>query len=213
MDVVAVLLAAGESERMGRPKALLEWRGLPLISHQLQQIQKSRVADCVVVLGREADRLEPLVKPSFRPGWKARAVYNPRHHEGKCSSIVAGLAALAVPPKGVFVLGVDQPIHCKLLNALLAAAEEEWDRSDAAGRRTIVVPAFHGRKGHPPLFCASLFSELMGVSEEAEGLKAVVRRDPARVLQVPWDDAGILLNLNAPADLAAFETRRQAAPR
>jgi hypothetical protein len=53
----------------------------------------------------------------------------------------------------------------------------------------------------------------MGISEEAEGLKAVVRRDPARVLQVPWDDAGILINLNAPADLAVFDARREVAPR
>lgn len=213
MDVVAVLLAAGESERMGTPKALLEWRGLPLISHQLQQIQKSRVAECVVVLGREADRLEPMVKPSFWPGWKARAVYNPRHYEGKCGSIVAGLAALAVPPDGIVVLAVDQPVHHRLLNALLAAAEEEWEKSDTAGRRTIVVPAFHGRKGHPPFFCASLFAELMGISEEAEGLKAVVRRNPARVLQMPWDDAGILMNLNAPVDVGWLDVRRGMPPR
>ncbi len=191
MDVVALLLAAGESERMGAPKALLEWHGQPLLSHQLQQIQKSRARECVVVLGKDAAGLEGLVHAPMRPGWKARPVYNPRHREGKCASIP-----------------VDQPLDFRLINALLEAAETEWERCDAAGRRPIIVPAFRGRPGHPPLFCASLFAELMGVSEETHGLKAVVRRNPGRVLHLPWDDSGILLNLNAPIDLTAIDAWR-----
>jgi len=71
------------------------------------------------------------------------------------------------------------------------------------------VPAFHGRPGHPALFCASLFGELMGICEETQGLKAVVRRDPGRVLLLPWEDAGVLLNLNAPLDLPAIDPRRE----
>lgn len=209
MDVVALLLAAGESERMGAPKALLDWHGQPLLSHQLQQIQKSQVAECVVVLGKDALALEPLVKPSRRPGWKARPVYNPRYRDGKCASIQAGLAAVASPPEGILVASVDQPLDFRLLNALLREAEGEWQRCEAAGRRAIIVPAFHGRPGHPPLFCASLFAELMGVSEETQGLKAVVRRNPSRVLLLPWDDAGILLNLNAPVDLPSLQGRRE----
>ncbi|OLC56016.1 MAG: hypothetical protein AUH92_00985 [Acidobacteria bacterium 13_1_40CM_4_69_4] len=201
MDVVALLLAAGESDRMGTPKALIEWRGQPLLSHQLQQVQKSRARECVVVLGKDASRLEKLVNAPMRPGWKARPVYNPRHREGKCASIQAGLAAIATPPEGILVASVDQPLDFRLINALLEAADTEWERCEAAGRRPIIVPAFRGRPGHPPLFCASLFAELMGVCEETHGLKAVVRRNPARVLHLPWDDAGILLNLNTPLDL------------
>ncbi len=201
MDVVAILLSAGDSERMGSPKALLPWHGQPLLSHQLQQIQKSRLSECVVVLGRDADRLKRIVNPLMRPGWKARSVYNPRHAEGKCGSVLCGLTALPAHPDGVMVAAVDQPLDYRILNALLAAAENEWERSGAACRRAIVVPSFRGRRGHPPLFCSSLISELMGISEESQGLKAVIRRDPARVLQVPWDDPGVLLNLNAPVDL------------
>ncbi len=208
-DVVALLLAAGESERMGTPKALLEWRGQPLLSHQLQQIQKSRVAECVVVLGKDARDLEPLVKAPMRPGWKARPVYNPRYRDGKCASIQTGLAAIATPPEGILVASVDQPLDSRLLNALLLAAEAEWERCEAAGKHGIIVPAFHGRPGHPPLFCASLFAELMGICEETQGLKAVVRRNPSRVMHLPWDDAGILLNLNSLTDLPSLEARRE----
>lgn len=209
MDVVALLLAAGESERMGAPKALLDWHGQPLLSHQLQQIQKSRLKECVVVLGRDAARLEGLVNAPMRPGWKARSVYNPRYSDGKCASIEAGLAAIRTPPEGILIASVDQPLHARLLNALLRSAEAEWDRCAAAGRRTIIVPSFHGRPGHPALFCASLFGELLGICEETRGLKAVVRKDPDRVLHLPWDDAGVLLNLNAPLDLPAIGPRRE----
>ena len=204
MDVVAILLAAGDSERMGSPKALLPWHGQPLLTHQLQQIQKSRVSECVVVLGREAERLEPLVRRQrLFQGWKARPVYNPRHREGKCSSIHAGLTSLPAPPDGILIAAVDQPVDSRLIDALIGAAEEEWDRCEAAGRRSILVPAFRERHGHPPLFCRTLFCELMGIGEESQGLKAVVRRDPARVRAVAWDDPGVLMNLNAPVDLPA----------
>jgi len=209
MDVVALLLAAGESERMGTPKALLEWRGQPLLSHQIQQVQKSRVNECFVVLGKDAELLLPLVRSPMRPGWKARPVYNPLYREGKCASIQAGLAAVATPPDGILVASVDQPLDAELLNALLSTAEIEWEKCDAAGRRSIIVPAFHGRPGHPPLFRGSLFAELMGISEETHGLKAVVRRTPARVMQLPWDDSGILLNLNTPLDLPSIAARRE----
>ena len=209
MNVVALLLAAGESERMGAPKALLDWQGQTLLSHQLQQIQKSRLKECVVVLGKDAARLERLVNAPMRPGWKARSVYNPRYRDGKCASIEAGLAAIRTPPEGILIASVDQPLHARLLNALLRSAEAEWDRCAAAGRRTIIVPSFHGRPGHPALFCASLFGELLGICEETRGLKAVVRKDPGRVLHLPWDDAGVLLNLNAPLDLPAIGPRRE----
>ena len=90
----------------------------------------------------------------MRPGWKARPVYNPLYREGKCASIQAGLAAVATPPDGILVASVDQPLDAELLNALLSTAETEWEKCDAAGRRSIIVPAFHGRPGHPPLFRA-----------------------------------------------------------
>ncbi len=203
MDVVALLLAAGASSRMGQCKALLPWQGQPLIAYQLHQIQRSRVRECIVVLGPDATRVRPHVEAPLRPGWKARGVVNPRCEEGKCSSIQTGLMALPVPPEAVLVAAVDQPLDARLLNALIDAAEAEWDRGASCGRRTIIVPTFGEKRGHPPLFCGSLFAELIGVSEEGGGLKAVVRRDPARVLHLSWSDPSILVNLNALTDLPA----------
>lgn len=199
--VVAILLAAGDSVRMGSPKALVEWRGRPLLRHQLDRIGESRVDDCVVVLGREAERLEATVRASAGPAGTVRCVVNPRHAEGRCSSILAGLGALSslpAPADAIVIVSVDQPLPARLLDALLGAAGTEWG---AGGGRTIIVPAFDGRRGHPPLFRASLLPELADIREATEGLKAVVRRRPERVLEVPWDDNQVLLNLNEGTDL------------
>lgn len=194
----AILLAAGDSTRMGSPKALVEWHGRPLLTHQVERIRDSRVDDCVVVLGRDAGTLEPLVPSAARSRRTMRTIVNPRHAEGRCSSILAGLAALASPPAAVAIVSVDQPLAEHLLDALLDAAGREWS---GAGARTILIPAFLGRRGHPPLFQGSLLPELLAIGEATEGLKAVVRRRPARVLELPWEDDLILLNLNAGIDL------------
>lgn len=206
MITLALLLAAGESERMGTPKALIDWNGQPLLLHQLQQIQKSRIAECIVVLGHGADRLEPMVRRPFRPGWKARAVCNPRHAEGKCSSIRFGLLSLLRRPEGLLVASVDQPLEHRLVDALIAAAEEEWGRGPGSGAE-IILPVHQGRRGHPVLFRGALLPELLGVREETQGLKTVVRRLPERVHEVPWDSGQILLNLNTPLDMARVTSR------
>jgi molybdenum cofactor cytidylyltransferase len=210
---VAILLAAGASERMGRTKPLVPWGGRPLIAHQLAEIQRSRLAECVVVLGREAASVEPWVRSPLRFGWKARSVVNPRPGEGRSASIRAGLTALGAPPGAILIASVDQPLRRDLIDALLAAGGAEWDRAavgrpadgavavDSGVRRTIVVPAFQGRRGHPPLFHGALMGELLGVSEAGEGLRQVMLRLPERVLEMPWQHDDILLNLNTPLDL------------
>jgi molybdenum cofactor cytidylyltransferase len=201
---IALLLAAGASERMGRSKPLLPWGEKPLVAHQLAEIQRSRLTECVVVLGREAQAIEPWVRPGILPGWKAHAIVNPRPEEGRSSSIRIGLKALGAPPDAILVASVDQPLRTDLIDALLARAESEWSRTDA-GRRTVVLPTFQGRRGHPPLFHGALHGELLGVSETGEGLRQVVRRIPERVLEMPWHRDDILLNLNSPLDLPPTE--------
>lgn len=200
MNAVAILLAAGESQRMGTPKALLPWRGHPLLNHQIRQIEASRVAECVVVLGREAERLSPCLTTSKDSAAWLRTVVNPHPDSGRCSSVIAGLRSLAERGDAIFVVSVDQPVDQRLLDALLDAAAAEWAGENAASRRTIVVPVHAGRRGHPPLFHRSLMAELRGIVEESLGLKAVVRRHPGRVLEVPWESADVLLNLNNPDD-------------
>ena len=164
MRTTALLLAAGESARMGTPKALLEWGGRPLLGHQLAVLQRSRVDECIVVLGREAGRLGGLVQPLLRPGWKARAVVNPRPADGKSSAsrvVVCGtkygfIGLPATTTQGVQSVGlraapgsgdvVDTPAGATTYlepAALVATLVDEGDESAPAGS-TPPTPAARG---------------------------------------------------------------------
>ena len=99
-----MLIAAGESTRMGQLKALLVWEGQPLVRYQSEALLAAPVERVVVVLGYRSDALEPLLPSDPR----LQVVHNPDYGSGKVSSIVAGVDAVE-PTCHVLILGVDQP--------------------------------------------------------------------------------------------------------
>lgn len=180
----AVITAAGLSTRMGEPKALLDWNGIPLAQHQLDCL--AGWGEVILVLGHEAAR----IAAELRLPPNARLVVHEGYRAGRASSLRAGFAALERPVDSILVVGVDQPIMPSSLAALVA---------QATPRDAIVMPTADGRRGHPVLFAERLLDELLAIREEDEGLRAVVRRHPARL--VPVKDA--FWDLNRPADHAA----------
>ena len=110
MTSAAIILAAGESSRMGRPKPLLPWVGATdgepslLIDYQVRELAAAGVDDIVVVLGHEAAELRPHVPP------EARVASNEAYREGRASSLRAGAAALPDDAGPIAVLGVDQAL-------------------------------------------------------------------------------------------------------
>ncbi|MCH7484599.1 MAG: nucleotidyltransferase family protein [Chloroflexi bacterium] len=181
--ISAILLAAGESRRMGSPKPLLAWQGVTLIEYQITQLREAGVNDVIAVLGHHADDFLPLVTTSG-----ARAVVNERYREGRASSLRAGAAA-AEGAKTVVILSVDQPRPAAVTRRLLT--------EHTSG---ITVPSHHGRRGHPVVLDGSLLPELREVSEATQGLRAVIARHAAEVRDVPFDSPTVLLDLNTPAD-------------
>lgn len=196
MALSAILLAAGESSRMGRQKALLPWHGSELIAYQLQQLAAvESIGEIVVVTGHEPDAVEACVAGAP----KARAVRNPGYRTGKVSSIVAGVRALSPDSDGVLLLGVDQPRPAALLNALVGEHE--------AANALITLPAYKGRRGHPPIFDRRLFDELLHIEESTQGVRAVMLRHADDVNVVETDDPIAVLDLNSPDDVRAWEER------
>ena len=106
MTVAAVLLAGGESSRMGVPKPLLEWGGYTLIEYQLAQLKGRPLDRVVVVLGHRADEVLPYVRSA---GPDVVGVVNELYAEGRASSLRVGAAALPEDTGAVLVLSVDQP--------------------------------------------------------------------------------------------------------
>lgn len=182
MSVAALLLAAGESARMGAPKPLLQWQGTTLIEYQVEQLRSA--ADLVVVvLGHRANEIRPQIE---RGG--AEIVVNQSYVDGRASSVRTGSAALPEDMKAIIVLNVDQPRPAWLLRRLV---DEKL-----ATQSTIAVPSHRGKRGHPPVFDGTLLGELREVRDEDLGLRAVLERHADDVAEVEFDSEIVLLDLN-----------------
>lgn len=170
MTASAILLSAGESSRVGRPKALLPWGDGTLIEYQVAELRAAGVDDIIVVLGHAAEEIRPHV-PS-----EARVVVNGAYREGRASSLRAGAAALPDGAGAIVVLGVDQPRPRELVRKLLDAHAQ----SGAA----VTLPVSDGRRGHPTVLSALLLPELRQASEKAQGLRGVIAAHEGEIHEV-----------------------------
>lgn len=191
MTVAAILLAAGESTRMGDVKALLDWGGRPLIAHQVAELLAGGAGPVFVVLGHEAARLRAHLPDDPR----VRVAFNPDYRQGRSTSIRTGLAALPAESPGFFIVNVDQPTGREVIEQLIAA------HLDAGA--LLSVPVVADKRGHPPLFSAALRDEVATVSEESDGLKRIVRARETDILRVPIDSPLVATNLNRREDYLA----------
>lgn len=187
MTVAAILLAGGESTRMGVPKPLLEWGGYTLIEYQLAQLKGPPLDRVVVVLGHRADDALPYVRSAA-----AQAVVNELYAEGRASSLRVGAAALPDDTKAVLILNVDQPRPHDVIARLVDVHRHSGS--------LITVPTFEEKRGHPPVLDGSLLPELRAVNEATQGLRAVIARHEADVSELAFETAAVLLDLNQPQD-------------
>ena len=185
--ISAVLLAAGESTRMGQLKALLPWQGTTLLQHQVQTLLEAGAHEVIVVLGHRAVDLVAHVR-----GVQAHSVFNPDYLQGKTTSIRMGLRSLSPGADGVLLLAVDQPRTAAIVRRVL----EEHQHSGAL----ITSPVHQGHGGHPLVFSATLLPELLAIQEATQGVRAVLERHEGSVQRVPFDTPLVTLDVNSPED-------------
>ena len=181
--VSAVLTAAGKSDRMGRPKPMLQWQGIPLIEYQIASLKQGGVDEIVVVLGHFADLLTPLLTRL-----EVRYVVNTEYEHGKTTSIKAGIAAVNPVATDLLLLAVDQPRPAGVVAKIV--------RSHCSKKALITLPRFGGRGGHPVVFDASLRPELEIVSEEKQGVRDVIKAHTLEINLVQVYDPIIRLDIN-----------------
>lgn len=184
--LAGVILAAGESSRMGAPKALLPYKGRTFLEHLLEVTRQPQIGLTRVVLGAGADEIRTQLKLD-----PANVVVNPDWEKGQLSSIHAALRSLpAGLTEAILLCLVDHPL-------ISAALVKELIAQFYSSGKPIVLPTYKGKRGHPAVFSSKLYDELL-VAPLEQGARSVVWAHAADVLEVPTIEEGVLLNLNDP---------------
>lgn len=192
-SVAAIVLAAGQSRRMGGPnKLLLPIDGKPMVRQVVESALASAAAPVVVVLGHQQHEVRQALR-----GLKVRFIVNPDYAQGLSTSLRAGLAALAPEVEGAVICLGDMPrVSAALIDRLLAAFDP------AAGRR-IVAPSRDGQVGNPVLWSRELFDEMSGVTGDV-GARHLIRTHASSVTELAVDDDAALVDIDTPEALAAY---------
>jgi molybdenum cofactor cytidylyltransferase len=183
--IAGIVLAAGRSSRLGRPKQLLPLKGEPLLRFTLQRILSTSLDVVYVVLGHHADDITPFIEDL-----PVRIVYNPHAGQGQSTSVLAGLNAVApAEPDAVMMLLGDQPqIDPEVVNRLIS----RWQET----RTGVVAPRYAGGPGRNPIiFDRVVLPELMTLTGD------IGARDIVRAHQARGDISLVEVNAPAPRDV------------
>jgi molybdenum cofactor cytidylyltransferase len=179
VKAAGIILAAGESRRMGRPKALLEFRGATFVDTLVETLSPF-CAPVVVVTGAH-DR-------EIRAGMRlrARVVFNPAYACGQLTSLQAGLRELPPEIDRVLFTLVDHPVVRESTVACLLEPEAPF-----------VIPRHNGRRGHPAVFAAALIPEILSLAP-GEQVRTVRDRYAEQIMHLDVDDPGVVNDVDDP---------------
>ena len=193
--IAALLLAAGQSSRMGSNKLLAEIDGRPMVARVAQRLLSSHARPIVAVLGNQADRVDAALGKL-----PVERVRNPAFAEGLSSSLKAGLAALPEDVDGVIVCLGDMPL----------VAGRDLDRLIAAFNplegRAIIVPTRRGKRGNPVLWAKRFIPEMAELAGDV-GAKHLIGEHAELVCEVEMDSDGVLVDIDTPDALAALRDK------
>jgi molybdenum cofactor cytidylyltransferase len=182
--IAGLILAAGESSRMGTDKATLAYRGGTFLEAIVQTLRDADIERIVVVLGHHAEEIQRQIKIEA-----AQVVINPDYRSGQTSSLQVGLRALLAHDLAAILLClVDHP----------AVAAETVRRIVATFRdcgAPVVIPTCQGRRGHPVLIRRQVFDELLELASDA-GADSVVRRYRPATRFVEVEDEGVVMDVD-----------------
>ena len=151
--IVSIVLAAGESRRMGSPKMLLELKGSTIIENVISHVADSLSEGTIVVLGAYSDEIESVVKK-----YAVQVCYNDNFSDGMLSSVQCGIRNLPDETAAVLVFQGDQPfISSETIDKVINA----YRLSD----KGIVLPVYQGKRGHPLLLDAKYMNEVGKLDE------------------------------------------------
>jgi CTP:molybdopterin cytidylyltransferase MocA len=197
MNVGAIILAAGKSERFGSPKVLQSFLQEPFTVRILNNLRSAGIPsdNVVLILGHKFDEFRPQL-PDLG---STKIIDNPNYELGQFSSIRAGIAEHAkTAVQGTLMCLVDQPhLLPETFQAVLDAAEDNPEK--------IIIPTYQDRGGHPVFIPEFLFQVILDYSD-VNTLREVFNQHRESINRIPVDDPGLLKDTDYPEDLEEVES-------
>jgi molybdenum cofactor cytidylyltransferase len=188
--VSAVILAAGTSARMGRPKQLLPLDGTTVLARVIENVRSAGMAEIVLVLGASAEAIRGQLPQSLLGDLKV--VINQAYAQGMASSLREGLSALDPRSAAALIILGDQPlIRPQTIHQIMAG----YHQSGAL----VVIPAHQGKRGNPVLLSRSVFPEVTALQGDT-GCRSIFANHLNAILKVEVEDPGILLDIDSQED-------------
>jgi molybdenum cofactor cytidylyltransferase len=193
-SIVAIVLAAGRSTRMGGSNKLIaEIGGKPLVRIAAEQALASRAKPVIVVTGHQRERVEAALA-----GLPVRLVHNPDFADGLATSVRAGIAAVPAAADGAVICLGDMPqVDAALIDRLIDAFAPEQGA-------LAVIPTINGKRGNPVLWSRRFFPELMAIEGDI-GARALIGRYGEAVIEVPVTGAAALTDIDTQEALAGIK--------
>ena len=185
--ISAILLAAGESKRMGELKQLLPFGTSTIVENCIANLLASNIDELIVVLGHRSSEIEAKLQ-----GLPLKTVINQSYREGMTRSIQTGLASVNPQTRAVLLALVDQPrIPSSIINRVIDA----YKQSGAI----IVKPRYQGKSGHPVIIDMACRAEIESL-DPSVGLNQITRAHAANTLFIDLDSPAVIDDIDTPED-------------
>ena len=182
--IVAIILSAGASTRMGSPKALLKIGEKTFLQNIVDELPAADVSDIIIILGADYENIQSTLS-----WFDGNVVINNDWQQGQLSSLIAGINFIEKNNvDGIIVCPVDHPIiSAKLISEMVSAFY--------TSKKKIILPTHNKQRGHPIIFSKELFEEIKNAPVEI-GAKSVVKKFPEEVYEIETNESGILINID-----------------
>jgi len=192
--ISAILLAAGQSKRMGRLKLLLPFGGSTILEQTIDNLLHSKIDELIVVLGYQAQEL--MEKVASR---RVKVAMNPAYKQGMSTSIIAGLSVVDDKAQALMLALGDQPfISSRVIDRLI---DEFFSHN-----KGIVIPTYQGSRGHPVIFAIKYKGELLGLKGDVGG-RQIIKEHPDDIVEIPIDSESINTDIDTLTDYYRLSNR------
>jgi molybdenum cofactor cytidylyltransferase len=183
----ALVLAAGESKRMGESKQLLPFENKTIIETVIDHIMHSEVDEILIVLGSNREEIERTIKDL-----PVKSVHNPHFKEGMLSSIQKGFVSLPKEAKAVLVFLGDQPM-------IPSSSVDQIINAYRSSEKGIILPVYRHKRGHPILIDSKYYQEVADLNPGI-GLRELIHNHPDDILEVELDTSSVIKDIDTPED-------------